>query len=67
MDENSNHFVENFSTLAKNEIERIKEFSSLAENEHESDIFINDIIEKFELNKIKDYYDDTSWEDYYDE
>lgn len=46
-------YIEKFKTLAKNEIDRIKEFSFLAENEHDSDILINEINDIFELDKFE--------------
>lgn len=61
-------FVESFRALAKNEVERIKEFSSLAENEHESDEFINQIIEAFDLNRfnVVEEIEEIEWSDYDD-
>lgn len=69
VDEYSENITSSFITLARNEIERMKEFSELAENGHESDIIINEIIDKFDLNKIK--YDNTEfvkieWEEFDD-
>ena len=61
-------FIESFRALAKNEVERIKEFSSLAENEHESDEFINQIIEAFDLNRfnVVEEIEEIEWSDYDD-
>ena len=57
--------MRNFRTLAKNEIDRIKEFSSLAENEHESDDVINEITDAFGLNnfEINDDFEKIDWEE----
>ena len=43
----------------------MKEFSKLAENEHESDILINEITNKFGLNKIKEneIFERIEWEE----
>ena len=43
----------------------MKEFSSLAENEHESDIIINEITNKFGLNKINEseIFEKIEWEE----
>lgn len=61
----SEEFLKNFRTLAKNEIDRIKEFSSLAENEHESDDVINEITDAFGLNnfEINDDFEKIDWEE----
>ena len=61
----SEEFLRNFRTLAKNEIDRIKEFSSLAENEHESDDVINEITDAFGLNnfEINDDFEKIDWEE----
>lgn len=61
-------YIEFFTALAKNEIERIKEFSSLSENEHESDILINEITSKYKLNRINvnETYEKIDWEDFDD-
>lgn len=58
-------YIDKFKTLAKNEIERIKEFSSLSENEHDSDILINEMNEVFELDKFEkvDDFEKIIWED----
>ena len=58
-----------FTTLIKNELERIKEFSSLAENASESDKLINNISSVFELNKFEkvENFDYIEWEDLEDE
>lgn len=58
-------YVENFKSLAKREIERIKEFSSLSENEKDSDKLITEIVEKFELNKFvkAEEFEKMNWED----
>ena len=47
----------------------MKEFSSLAENGHDSDILINDIIDKFELIKFDkvENFERIEWEDEEDE
>ena len=61
----SSEFLKGFKSLAKNEVDRIKEFSSLAENEHESDVLINEITETFGLNDfdIVNENDYINWED----
>ena len=61
----SEEFLKNFRTLAKNEIDRIKEFSSLAENGHESDDVINEITDAFGLNnfEINDDFEKIDWEE----
>lgn len=61
----SEEFLRNFRTLAKNEIDRIKEFSSLAENEHESDDVVNEITDAFGLNnfEINDDFEKIDWEE----
>lgn len=61
----SSEFLKSFKTMAKNELDRIKEFSSLAENEHESDILINEITETFGLNdfEIEEEFEKFEWED----
>lgn len=61
----SEEFLNNFKTLEKNEIERIKEFSSLSENSHESDDLINEITDSFGINnfEIDDDFDRIDLED----
>ena len=58
-------YIEKFKTLAKNEIDRIKEFSFLAENEHDSDILINEINDIFELDKFEkvESFERIIWEE----
>lgn len=58
-------FLKSFRTLAKNEVDRVKEFSSLADNEHESDMIINEITNAYGLNKFEkvDDYEQIDWED----
>ena len=66
----SNDFKKSFKTLVNNELQRIKEFSSLSENEHESDIIINSIINKFRLIdfEFKNDFEKIDWEEInYDE
>ena len=65
----SKEYLSNFKSLARNEIDRIKEFSSLAENEHESDVLINDITDIFGLNdfeKVEEEFIDWEEIDYGD-
>lgn len=60
----SEEFLKTFKTMAKNELDRIKEFSCLAENEHESDILINKITDIFGLNnfEIEEEFEKIDWE-----
>ncbi len=64
-DDYNENTVESFTALARNEVNRMKEFSSLAENEHESDIIINEITNKFGLNKINEseIFEKIEWEE----
>ena len=59
----SSEFLSSFKSLAKNEVERIKEFSSLAENEHESDALVNEITDIFGLNDF-DMVDENEFIDW---
>lgn len=56
-------YISGFKALVRNEVDRIKEFASLAENQSESDMFINKIIETFELDKydIPDEFEKIDW------
>ena len=65
VDDYTETLVDSFTALARNEVERMKEFSKLAENEHESDILINEITNKFGLNKIKEneVFERIEWEE----
>lgn len=65
-DDYSDEFLSSFKSLAKNEVERIKEFSRLSENEHESDIIINEITDVFKLNEFTlndEKFEHIDWED----
>ncbi|MFR1524207.1 MAG: DEAD/DEAH box helicase family protein [Bacilli bacterium] len=66
VEEYNEAFIDSFTALARNEVERLKEFSKLAENEHESDILINNIIEKFGLNKVRECekFEKIEWEEF---
>lgn len=52
-----------FSSLAQNEINRIKEFASLAENPSDSDKLINKIESLFDFDKYKTNEELLDWED----
>lgn len=69
IDKYSENLITNFVSLARNEVERMKEFSSLAENEHDSDILITEIINKFSLNKIRENekFERIEWRELEDE
>lgn len=64
-DEYSDEFLKSFKTMARNELDRIREFSSLAENEHESDMLINEITEIFGLNnfEVDNEFEKIDWEE----
>lgn len=60
-----NTFSEDFSTLARNEIKRMEEFSKLSLNPNDSNILIQEIKEKYNLDKfeVNDEFDTIEWND----
>lgn len=65
----SDDYLNGFKSLAKKEVERIKEFCSLSENGYESERIIDSITEKYDLSRFKlvDEFETIDWEEDNDE